>query len=318
MGHIDGIFNLGRCYHRGIGVDKDECKSFIYLQQSAEMGHIKGTNDLGLCYHYGIGTEKDEHKAFIYYKTVADMGDIDALFNLGSCCHYGIGVEKDESKAFVYYLGYVNTGDSEAMFMIADCYRNGTGIARDVQMAKHWYQMGANKISDIDNDKSNKLFYHHIQWTPNLQNLNISEELASDIGSINEYKYLSFISYNQFKNIKRIGEGGFSTVYYANWHDPSYGDVWRDVASPEVLDGKPYSTASDIYSFGMIMWEILYGAPVFNNRNFDLQLQIEICINGLRPITNKDAPQIYVDLMKKCWHKRLEIRTSAVKSTKLF
>ncbi|RIB13599.1 kinase-like domain-containing protein [Gigaspora rosea] len=32
--------------------------------------------------------------------------------------------------------------------------------------------------------------------------------------------------------------------------------------SPEVLNQQPYTTASDIYSFGIIMWEILFGLPI--------------------------------------------------------
>ncbi len=36
--------------------------------------------------------------------------------------------------------------------------------------------------------------------------------------------------------------------------------------APEVLRGKPYTPASDIYSFSMIMWEFTSGISPFNNR----------------------------------------------------
>ncbi|POG73366.1 kinase-like domain-containing protein, partial [Rhizophagus irregularis DAOM 181602=DAOM 197198] len=36
--------------------------------------------------------------------------------------------------------------------------------------------------------------------------------------------------------------------------------------APEVLRGKPYTKAADIYSFGIIMWELTSGIPAFNNR----------------------------------------------------
>src|SRR6266540_2208074 len=35
--------------------------------------------------------------------------------------------------------------------------------------------------------------------------------------------------------------------------------------APEVLLGKPYTNAADIYSFGVIMWEMTSGIPAFNN-----------------------------------------------------
>ncbi|PKB97483.1 kinase-like protein [Rhizophagus irregularis] len=70
--------------------------------------------------------------------------------------------------------------------------------------------------------------------------------------------------------------------------------------APEVLRGEPYTPASDIYSFSMIMWEFTSGVPPFNNRAHDIQLSLSIC-KGERPEIIKNTPQCYVDLMKKCW-----------------
>ncbi len=70
--------------------------------------------------------------------------------------------------------------------------------------------------------------------------------------------------------------------------------------APEILRGSPYTTASDIYSFSMIMWEFTSGTPPFNDRAHDLQLSISIC-KGERPEIIENTPQCYIDLMKKCW-----------------
>ncbi|GET54225.1 kinase-like domain-containing protein [Rhizophagus irregularis DAOM 181602=DAOM 197198] len=51
--------------------------------------------------------------------------------------------------------------------------------------------------------------------------------------------------------------------------------------APEVLRGKSYTPASDIYSFSMII--------------------LSIC-KGERPEIIENTPQCYVDLMKKCWN----------------
>ncbi|RGB29989.1 kinase-like domain-containing protein, partial [Rhizophagus diaphanus] len=71
--------------------------------------------------------------------------------------------------------------------------------------------------------------------------------------------------------------------------------------APEVLRGKSYTQASDIYSFSVIMWEFTSGVPPFNNRAHDLQLSLSIC-KGERPEIIENTPQCYVDLMKKCWN----------------
>ena len=71
--------------------------------------------------------------------------------------------------------------------------------------------------------------------------------------------------------------------------------------APEILRGKPYTSASDIYSFSMIMWEFTSGSSPFNNRAHDLQLSISIC-KGERPKIIENTPQCYIDLMEKCWN----------------
>jgi serine/threonine protein kinase len=70
--------------------------------------------------------------------------------------------------------------------------------------------------------------------------------------------------------------------------------------APEVLRGKPYTPASDMYSFSMIMWEFTSGITPFNNRAHDIHLSLSIC-KGERPEIIENTPQCYVDLMKKCW-----------------
>ncbi|GBC04102.1 hypothetical protein RclHR1_05510003 [Rhizophagus clarus] len=70
--------------------------------------------------------------------------------------------------------------------------------------------------------------------------------------------------------------------------------------APEVLRKKPYTPASDIYSFSMIMWEFTSGIPPFNDRAHDYQLIYDIC-KGERPEIIRNIPKCYVDLMKRCW-----------------
>ncbi|POG74682.1 kinase-like domain-containing protein [Rhizophagus irregularis DAOM 181602=DAOM 197198] len=70
--------------------------------------------------------------------------------------------------------------------------------------------------------------------------------------------------------------------------------------APEILRNYPYTLASDIYSFSMIMWEFTSGIPPFNHEMHDHYLAVNIC-KGERPKLAEDTPKCYVDLMKKCW-----------------
>jgi len=71
--------------------------------------------------------------------------------------------------------------------------------------------------------------------------------------------------------------------------------------APEIFHGYKYTAASDIYSFGMIMWELMTGRRPFWDRNHDTDLIIEIC-DGLRPPIVTNAPEGYIELMKECWY----------------
>src|SRR5436309_15071599 len=86
--------------------------------------------------------------------------------------------------------------------------------------------------------------------------------------------------------------------------------------APEVLRGKPYTPASDIYSFSMIMWEFTSGITPFNNRAHDIQLSLNIC-KGEHPEIIENTPQCYIDLMEKCWNKDPSKRPSASKISEI-
>ncbi|GBB85965.1 hypothetical protein RclHR1_01240016 [Rhizophagus clarus] len=70
--------------------------------------------------------------------------------------------------------------------------------------------------------------------------------------------------------------------------------------APEVLRGKPYTKAADIYSLGIIMWEMTLGVPAFHNIPHDFDLSLNIC-EGTRPKIIEGIMPEYVELMKRCW-----------------
>src|ERR1043165_7541005 len=91
--------------------------------------------------------------------------------------------------------------------------------------------------------------------------------------------------------------------------DNDDGEIYGIISymAPEILDGKEYTKESDIYSFGMIMWELTTGRMPFWDQNNDLELIIKIC-KDFRPPIIENTPKGYVELMQECWdsdqHKR--------------
>ncbi|RHZ84377.1 hypothetical protein Glove_82g90 [Diversispora epigaea] len=70
--------------------------------------------------------------------------------------------------------------------------------------------------------------------------------------------------------------------------------------APEVLCDQIYTTKSDTYSLGILMWEIITGEVPYGEHEHDLYLMYAI-VKGYRPKIHEEIPHEYADLMKQCW-----------------
>ena len=63
--------------------------------------------------------------------------------------------------------------------------------------------------------------------------------------------------------------------------------------APELLNGcGSYSQETDIYAFGIIMWEVSSEQRPFHQFKHDIDLALQIC-QGLRPEITEDTPPFY-------------------------
>ena len=70
--------------------------------------------------------------------------------------------------------------------------------------------------------------------------------------------------------------------------------------APEVLRGQPYTKASDVYSFGIITYELLSNLPPYYDKEHDISLTLQMC-QGLRPTFRIKIPALLEELINKCW-----------------
>ncbi|RHZ88206.1 hypothetical protein Glove_25g25 [Diversispora epigaea] len=71
--------------------------------------------------------------------------------------------------------------------------------------------------------------------------------------------------------------------------------------APETLSRGEYTKASDIYSFGMVMLEVLTSYPPYYNIPHNENLAMGIC-EGLKPEIKCEIPQFLKEIMEKCWN----------------
>ncbi|CAI2168597.1 20059_t:CDS:2 [Funneliformis geosporum] len=102
------------------------------------------------------------------------------------------------------------------------------------------------------------------------------------------------ILYSKYTNRWYIGDLGFCGPI-----DKPLKSVYGNLPyiAPEVIFGQESTKASDIYSIGMLMWEISSGQPPFAyfDHNYDLVMNI---VNGMRPNIVSGTPLEYKKLMK--------------------
>ncbi|PKC56931.1 hypothetical protein RhiirA1_541865 [Rhizophagus irregularis] len=110
---------------------------------------------------------------------------------------------------------------------------------------------------------------------------------------------LSVKSRNYSINYKwYIGDLGLSQPANIISNDEIYGVI--PYIAPEVFNGKAFSKESDIYSMGMIMWELTTGRKPFSDIEHNTELILKI-VDGKRPEITKDTPDCFAKLIKKCW-----------------
>ncbi|RHZ81668.1 hypothetical protein Glove_117g33 [Diversispora epigaea] len=71
--------------------------------------------------------------------------------------------------------------------------------------------------------------------------------------------------------------------------------------APETLSKGKYTQASDIYSFGMVMLEVLTSYPPYYNIPHNANLVMDIC-KGCKPEIKCEIPQFFKEIMEKCWN----------------
>eukprot|EP00051_Salpingoeca_urceolata_P001339 m.40168 g.40168 ORF g.40168 m.40168 type:complete len:1446 (-) comp11342_c0_seq1:160-4497(-) len=99
---------------------------------------------------------------------------------------------------------------------------------------------------------------------------------------------------------------------YTSVFDPFSGEIVGTPAymAPEVFLARDYSTASDVFAYGISLWQNLERNLPFAQVRHAVGEQIA---DGLRPTVSSQSDPVaaeYVDLMKLCWHEAPHMRPS--------
>lgn len=77
--------------------------------------------------------------------------------------------------------------------------------------------------------------------------------------------------------------------------------------APEVIEHKPYDHKADVFSFGVVLWELLTGEVPYLHLT-PLQAAVGVVQQGLRPTIPKNTNPKLVELLQKCWQQNPTLR----------
>ncbi|XP_010247203.1 PREDICTED: serine/threonine-protein kinase HT1 [Nelumbo nucifera] len=77
--------------------------------------------------------------------------------------------------------------------------------------------------------------------------------------------------------------------------------------APEMIQHRPYTQKVDVYSFGIVLWELITGMLPFQNMTA-VQAAFAVVNKGVRPIIPNDCLPVLSEIMTRCWDANPEVR----------
>lgn len=77
--------------------------------------------------------------------------------------------------------------------------------------------------------------------------------------------------------------------------------------APEMIQHRPYTQKVDVYSFGIVLWELITGMLPFQNMTA-VQAAFAVVNRGVRPTIPPDCLPVLGDIMTRCWDVSPDVR----------
>lgn len=101
----------------------------------------------------------------------------------------------------------------------------------------------------------------------------------------------------QFKTLKITDFGLAREVYTTTRMSAAGTYAWM---APEVIKNSTFSKASDVWSYGVVLWELLTGETPYKNIE-PLSIAYGVAVNRLTLPIPKTCPKAWRELMEDCW-----------------
>jgi TPR repeat protein len=117
-----GKYDLGRCYEKGCGTERDIPKAIVLYTASAGEGHAAAQTRLAELHAKGIGTELNPTFAVELYQRAAKQGYAKAQYAVAKCLMRGMGVPENNAEARRFLKLSAKGGWPAAQYRLANLY----------------------------------------------------------------------------------------------------------------------------------------------------------------------------------------------------
>jgi len=148
-GDPEAMFELGRLYEKGIGVEQDVAKALELFHRSAAENFADAINDLGfLHFQGGLGVPQDQKKAIEYFSKAAELRHPEAMFNYAALIDDGVVEGRDQKDAAEYLYRALRTGNEQVLDLLSEnptMFKQGTRRSLQAKLSEKEFYEG-----DID------------------------------------------------------------------------------------------------------------------------------------------------------------------------
>ncbi|RHZ69557.1 hypothetical protein Glove_283g148 [Diversispora epigaea] len=184
------------------------------------------------------------------------------------------------------------------------------GITKDPETGKYMmvleYMPGGNFRDHLKNN------FNNFNWESKLYSI---WELAFCFKNFHDLNIVhqdfhpgNILLFENGKNLC-ISDFGLSKIVQQNSKNPEKRVIFGVLPyiAPEVLCEEEYTKAADVYSFAMIIYEIITGFAPYYNIPHDKDLTRQIC-DGLRPKIPIHTPKLITKIIMRCWNAQVTQR----------